>query len=181
MKIFINPGHAPGIDPGAVNPTYGITEANIAGAIGRKLQKYLIACGCEVRLLQSDNLCGESPAYPNVCSEANEWGADIFVSIHCNASGFGLARGTECFSYHGYGRGMELSQKIQRRIVEELGTLDRGCKVRKDLAVLQCTTMPAVLVEVAFIDNDKELDILMHRQEDIAYAICSGIKDYFLI
>ena len=181
LKVFINPGHAPGIDSGAINTKYGVTEADIAGKIGRLVSRYLIELGCEVRVLQSDNLCGESPAYPNVCSEANVWGADIFISIHCNASLGGLGRGTECFTYSRVGSGRELAGNIQRRLVEALGTLDRGCKVRKDLAVLQCTTMPATLVEVGFIDNDDDFEILMHRQNEIAYAIVCGVKDYFLL
>lgn len=181
LKVFINPGHAPGVDPGAVNPRYGITEADIAGKVGRKVAKYLTSLGCEARVLQSDNLCGESPAYPNVCSEANVWGADIFISIHCNASGIGVARGTECFTYNGYGRARELAEKIQGKLVKTLGTADRGCKVRKDLAVLQCTTMPAVLVELAFMDNDADFELLMHRQDDMAYAIVEGVKEYFML
>jgi N-acetylmuramoyl-L-alanine amidase len=34
MKIFINPGHMPGVDSGAVNDKYGVTEAGIVKEIG---------------------------------------------------------------------------------------------------------------------------------------------------
>lgn len=82
MKIFLNPGHAPGIDSGAVNSAYGVTEAEICRDIGAKVKAYLLAAGCEVRILQSDNLAGESTG-PNVCATANAWPADIL--LHCIA------------------------------------------------------------------------------------------------
>ena len=55
-RVFLNPGHCPGIDPGAINKRSGITEADIALEIGTMVKKYLEAAGCEVKLLQSDNL-----------------------------------------------------------------------------------------------------------------------------
>ena len=53
MKVFINPGHCPGVDSGAVNPNSGMQEADVALAIGQLVQKYLTDAGCEVQLLQS--------------------------------------------------------------------------------------------------------------------------------
>lgn len=85
MKVFINPGHMPGVDPGAVNPVSGLRECDVALAVGKLVEYYLKNAGCEVMRLQSDNLNGESSAYPNVCQTANDWGADVFVSLHCNA------------------------------------------------------------------------------------------------
>ncbi len=58
-KVFINPGHCPGIDPGAINKQTGISEAEIVLEIGCMVEAYLKAAGCEVKLLQSDNLAGE--------------------------------------------------------------------------------------------------------------------------
>ena len=75
MKVFINPGHCPGVDPGAVNNELGITEADIVHDIGTMVTDYLDKAGCEVMLLQSNNLCGEA-AGENICATANEWGAD---------------------------------------------------------------------------------------------------------
>lgn len=56
MKVFVNPGHMPGVDPGAVNEKLGINEADIALKAGKLVQQYLEAAGCEVKLLQSHNL-----------------------------------------------------------------------------------------------------------------------------
>mgnify|MGYP000482501621 FL=1 len=98
MKVFINPGHMPGVDPGAMNPNSGLKECDVALAVGKLVEYYLKNAGCEVMRMQSDNLNGESPAYPNVCKNANEWGADVFVSLHCNAFD-GYARGIETLMF----------------------------------------------------------------------------------
>ena len=84
-KVFINPGHCPGIDSGAVNPNTGLQEADVALAVGRLVASYLTDAGCEVQLLQSDNLMWDGQG-ACVCQAANDWPADIFVSIHCNAA-----------------------------------------------------------------------------------------------
>ena len=176
MKVFINPGHCPGVDSGAVNPNSGMQEADVALAIGQLVQKYLTDAGCEVQLLQSDNLMwdGEGPC---VCQTANDWPADIFVSIHCNAAG-GDARGTEVEIYPGSDASSKLGQCIQSQIVNSLGTVDRGLKERPGLCVLKHTEMPAVLVETAFIDNDDDANLLANNQDDFARAIARGITDY---
>jgi N-acetylmuramoyl-L-alanine amidase len=64
MKIFINPGHMPGVDSGAVNETYGVTEADIVKEIGAGVQQYLNRVGYDCMLVQSDNLCGNLPTIP---------------------------------------------------------------------------------------------------------------------
>lgn len=55
-KVFLNPGHHPGIDNGAVNSQYDVTEARIVLTIGELTKGYLEAAGCEVMMVQSDNL-----------------------------------------------------------------------------------------------------------------------------
>jgi len=181
MKIFINPGHMPGVDSGACG--HGMYECDVALAIGKLVKGYLEAVGYEVRLLQSDNLAGESPAYPNVTRAANTWGANLFVSIHCNAFN-GKARGIETLSYSMNGDGATLAHHIQNQLVDTLQQLDkkipdRGIKARPGLLVLRETQMPAVLVETAFIDNAQDAVLLRDRQDDIARAIARGVTDYF--
>ena len=88
----------PGVDSGAVNETYGVTEADIVKEIGAGVQQYLNRVGYDCMLVQSDNLCGESPNYTNICASANGWKADLFLSIHCNAAAE-EAQGTETLVY----------------------------------------------------------------------------------
>lgn len=176
MKVFINPGHMPGVDPGAVNNALGITEADIVHDIGTMVTDYLDKAGCEVMLLQSNNLNGEAPG-ENVCATANYWPADIFVSLHCNAFN-GNAKGTETYVYSLHGESAKLGQCIQSQLVNSLGTVDRGLKERTNLAVLKYTSMPAALVEIAFIDNTDDAGVLMNCKDAIARAIARGVTDY---
>lgn len=176
MKVFINPGHCPGVDPGAVNNELGITEADIVHDIGTMVTDYLDKAGCEVMLLQSNNLCGEA-AGENICATANEWGADLFVSLHCNAFN-GTAKGTETCVFSLNGEAADLGRCIQKQLVDSLGMVDRGLKERTNLAVLKYTDMPAVLVEIAFIDNADDAGILMNCKDAIARAIARGVTDY---
>lgn len=172
MKIFINPGHG-GNDPGACG--YSLREADVALKIGTLVQKYLRNVGYDVKLFQFDGL-------EQICDAANDWNADIFVSIHCNAGG---GTGTETFHYEYSSCGKELAACIQSQIVNSLHTTDRGLKTKVfsngypfDLYVLKYTDMPAVLVETAFIDNPDDADLLRLRQDDFARAIARGITDY---
>lgn len=184
MKVFINPGHDTKYDSGAVhtdaNGNVDLRECDVAANIGAKVMKYLVAAGCDCRLLQSDNLYYDSDyddRTVSVCEDANNWGADIFVSIHCNACN-GSARGTEVECYDSNSSGGKLAQCIQNQIVNALGTFDRGVKEMPGLIVLKHTDMPAVLVETAFIDNDTDAALLIDKEDEFARAIARGITDY---
>lgn len=168
MRVFINPGHDIDLDSGAVNPNYGTRECDVARNAGKMLARYLQTAGCEVRTLQSDDL-------GLVCETSNEWGADIFVSLHCNAFNT-VARGTETL-YKSY-NGQQLAQLIQDQIINSINTVDRGIKKRDDLWVLNGTDTVAVLVEMAFIDNDEDLEILNNDLDTIVRAIARGITDF---
>ena len=175
LKIFINPGHDMDLDPGAC--ANGIREVDIALAIGEKVKKTMEVIGYPCQLIQSDNLNGETEGKPNVCATANNSGADIFISIHCNSATNISAKGTETLVYSTGGKAELLAKCIQTQIVNSLGTVDRGIKERPDLCVLRETTMPAVLVETAFISNQEDAYKLMYRIEEFANAISRGITD----
>lgn len=177
-KVFLNPGHdelslkgTPDYDCGACNEDMRLYENEVALAVGELVQKYLIEAGCDVELLQSESLSG-------ICAAANDWGADLFVSIHCNAFN-GIANGVETLVYPSDISGYKLAGAIQNQILETFEELtDRGLKDRTDLAVLNGTDMPAVLVEMAFIDNPDDAILLRDRQDDFARAIARGVTDY---
>ena len=171
MKVFLNPGHAPNgnPDPGACG--CGLRECDIAKSVADLVEHYLVAAGVEVvGNIQDDDL-------GTITDTANNSNADIFISIHCNAFN-GAANGTETCIYPGSGVSYNLGNCIQNQIVESLGTTDRGLKERPGLYVLNCTDMPAVLVELAFIDNEDDAALLRDNQDDFARAIARGITDY---
>lgn len=168
MKVFINPGHDINLDSGAVNPVYGTRECDVARNAGKMLAQYLEIAGCDVYVLQDDNL-----SY--VCENSNRWGADIFVSLHCNAFNTQV-RGTETL-YKSF-NGQRLANDIQSQIIRSINTVDRGVKIRDDLWVLNGTDATAVLVEMAFIDNEEDHEILVNDLDTIVRAIARGITDY---
>ena len=118
---------------------------------------------------------------PPRVSFANKTGADIFVSIHANASR-GKRRdinGLETFYYRGW-RGRLLAKKIQKQILTvSPGSPDRGVKQGR-FYVIKNTRMPAVLVEIGFLTgrlDARRLETIAHRKR-IAYAISKGILEY---
>lgn len=168
MKVFINPGHDIDLDSGAVNPIHGTRECDIARDAGKMLARYLSTAGCEVQTVQSDDL-----GY--VCEQSNEWGADVFVSLHCNAFNT-KAKGTETL-FKSF-KGQMLANYIQSQIIRSIQTTDRGVKKRDDLWVLNGTDAVAVLVEMAFIDNEYDHSLLMNDLDTIVRAIARGVTDY---
>ena len=148
---------------------------------------YLEAAGCTCKLMQSDNLAPTSTGRsryanrrgPTVTETANDWDADIFVSIHCNSAEAEEACGTETFAYAlDGGDGEKLATCIQDQIVDALNTVDRGVKANPKLLVLKYTGMPAVLVELGFISNASDEELLATQQDDFARAIARGVTDY---
>ena len=187
MKVFITPGHDLDSDSGAVRPRTGLRECEVAGHVSALVKPYLEVAGCTCELMQSDNLAptGEGRSRyadrqgPTVTEVANEWGADIFVSIHCNSAEADEACGTETFAYDlDGGDGEKLATCIQDQIVDALNMVDRGVKANPKLFVLRYTAMPAVLVELGFISNEGDEALLTDRQDDFARAIARGVTDY---
>lgn len=169
-KIFINPGHG-NPDPGAVGQT-GLQEKDVVFAVGNLAADYLRKVGYEVLVLQSDDLNG-------VIRKANESGADLFVSIHCNSFSNQQANGTETFYYPDSVKGEKLARCIQGQLIQEFGLTDRGIKTSTGLGVLKYTDMPSVLAELAFISNPKEEVLLRDYQDRWAKAIARGVSDYY--
>lgn len=167
MKICINGGHHPALDSGAVGSR--ITEAAYTAEMMASVAAYLTAAGCTVLTVQENDLAA-------ICAAANEWSADLFVSIHCNAS-TGCARGTETYAYYGSEEGARLATCIQDQLVNSIDTTDRGTK-EAGFYVLKYTDAPAALVEIAFIDNENDETLLLEHQDDIARAIARGVTDY---
>lgn len=179
-KIFINPGHAPdgNPDPGAVNADTGLRECDVALVIGNKVSDYLQAVGFETQVLQSDSLA-------EICAEANNWTADLFISVHCNSAASGQANGTETWYCYGSPDSQSLAGFINSQINKSLELTDRGIKSARPhvngLYVLTNTDMTAVLVETAFISNieDEKKLCCPTCQDEFAKAIARGITDYF--
>ena len=142
-KIYINPGHSDK-DPGAVGYE---TERRLNVAVSLFMNNYLLAnYECETRMNP-----GTMGNLTTICNDANNWGADLFVSNHFNAGG---GDGYEALVYN---QKRVALGKIFEKYVLATGQNSRGVKLRPGLTVLSKTNMPAVLNEGAFVDNLKDI------------------------
>jgi len=169
MKIAIDAGHG-GKDPGAVGPS-GLAESVVVLEISRVLAGLLEKVGISTFLTRAEEVFVELGVR---CERANNWGADYFVSIHCNSNGPD-AHGIE--TLYKSEKGKELAAKVQRALLSVTAERDRGLKHRSDLYVLNGTRMPAILPEIGFISNpETELRLKESSyRELIAMAIYHGI------
>ncbi len=176
FSVVIDPGHG-GPDPGAIG-IGGIRETDVVLDVSKRVKKLLSEKGVKVILTRKNEV--DLDLNPRV-SLANNTDADIFVSIHANASR-GKRRdinGLETFYFRGW-RGKLLAKRIQKQILRvSPGSPDRGVKQGR-FYVIKNTKMPAVLVEVGFLTgrlDARRLEKTAHRKR-IAYAIARGIIEY---
>ena len=173
FSVVIDPGHG-GPDPGAIG-IGGIRETDVVLEVSKIVKELLSDKGVNVRLTRRNEVDLDLP--PRV-SFANNTDADIFVSIHANASR-GKRRdinGVETFYFRGR-RGRLLAKKIQKQILRvSPGSPDRGVKQGR-FYVIKNTRMPAVLVEIGFLTgrlDARRLEKTQHRKR-LSYAIAKGI------
>ena len=188
MRIVIDPGHAGrNVDPGAVNQSTGLQEADVALFVSKLVETQLLAAGHEVKLTRTDWEQAETDDLNVRTSLSNDWGADLFVSIHCNSAVSPNAAGYEVWTSPGDTEGDALATCIYAQIAIEFpdrtgradysdGDPDKESR----FYVLVHTDAPACLVEMAFISNDEEAALLSDsaRQERYARAIARGVTDY---
>jgi len=176
FEVVIDPGHG-GPDPGAIG-IGGIRETDVVLEVSKIVKKLLSEKGVKVRLTRTNEVDLDLP--PRV-SIANNMDADIFVSIHANASRGKRwdINGLETFYYRGW-RGRLLAKKILKQILRvSPGSPDRGVKQGR-FYVIKNTRMPAVLVEIGFLTgrlDARRLEKAAHRKR-VAYAIAKGILEY---
>ena len=174
--VVIDPGHG-GPDSGAIGID-GLRETDVVLDVSKTVTALLKGKGVKVEMTRMNEV--DLDLSPRV-SFANRTRADLFVSIHANASR-GKKRninGLETFYYDGW-KGRLLAQKIQKQILKvSPGSPDRGVR-RGNYYVIKNTNMPAVLVEIGFVTGKldaRRLEKSSHRKR-VAYAIAKGILEY---
>ena len=183
IKVYIDQGHNP-VNPNAGAEGNGLREQDVVFEIGVRLAAILNASGnYEARLSRptADTQLGTSNATSLSArtNAANAWGADYFISLHCNASVDPSATGTEALVYSASGRAYPLAQNILLGITNATGLNNRGVKLRPGLYVLRRTQMPAVLLELGFISNPTDAALLSGSPELFARGIFNGMNRYF--
>lgn len=177
MKIYIDAGHG-GRDPGAVGN--GMRESDIVLEVSRTLGNILTQAGVDVRYSRTDD---SFPAISERWGAANSWGADYFISIHANAGG---GTGAETFIAATKQGDRAFAQAVNDTLAAAMGLRNRGVKLDTQaavgsLGVLRNTRMPALLIELAFIDSpasNPDVNILRNRRADMAQALAKGILEF---
>ena len=175
MKIAVRGGHnfqATGCE-GLINEV--IEDRKVKDS----LIKYLISLGHEVLDVTPGNMNRDNDLVYGV-SRANNWGADLFISIHFNKaySSYNGAIGTETWVYS-KSDNIKLDEEIALRIVNSiagLGFNNRGVKEKTDLYELGATKMASIIVEVCFVEATEDVALYQKLGSDkigqtIAYAI----------
>ncbi len=167
--VVLDAGHG-GSNPGAVYN--GRQEKDDALALTLAIGEILQQNGVDVVYTRTTDIY-ESPYQKAM--EANASGADYFVSIHRNSSPYpNQYTGVETLVFNRYGEAARLANNINRRL-ESVGFVNQGVNERTNLVVLNRTQMPAVLVEVGFINTDADNALLDQRFDETARAIADGI------
>ena len=180
--IVIDPGHG-GSDSGAVNRQVGTTEASVTLDISRRLAQILKAQGWNVVMTRNSDVdvsyagSGDREELGARVKVANDTKADLFVSIHCNASVNPSSNGT---SIHYYKQSdYVLASQLQSSLMAGTGRNNRGLQANR-FYVLAHTQMPAVLVETAFLTNPTEGALLAdpNYRQKIAESLAQGLRQY---
>ncbi|GAA4913611.1 N-acetylmuramoyl-L-alanine amidase [Stackebrandtia albiflava] len=168
VKVYLDPGHG-GSDPGAVGN--GLQEKNLTLDIALRTRTLLVNnWGVTVRMSRTSDIY-RSLSYRS--SDANSWGASLFVSIHINAGG---GTGFESFRYTSTSsRTVNIHRALHPAVLSGMRSVasvtDRGLKTA-NFHVLRETSMSAILTENLFIDRASDAALL--ARADFRAAIARG-------
>ena len=170
-KVVIDPGHG-GSDYGAIRE--GINEKDITLDVSQRVASILKSKGYKVAMTRNDDTYVS--LQERVDFSENE-APEIFVSIHVNSAVASEPCGIETHYYHDYSTG--LAKIIHSHLIKEIDTKDRGL-FKSKFYVINHTTVPAILVEMGFLSNEKERAELIsdNRKQKTAKAIAEGVIEY---
>lgn len=183
-RIYIDQGHNP-VNPNAGAEGSGYREQDLVFRIGSILSDILSARGFETRLSRPSpsTILGTSnlTSLQARVNDANAWGADYFISLHTNASSSSSASGSEALVYRADSTAYDLAEEILFRLSLNTGLSNRGILLRPGLYVLRKTRMPAVLIELGFITNSYDAELMAGSPELFASGVADGISEYLLL
>lgn len=170
-SMMLDAGHG-GRDPGAVYQGRQEKDDNLSLvlAIGEILQEN----GVDVEYTRTTDIY-QTPYEKAMI--ANRAEVDFFLSIHRNSYPTdNQVSGVESLVYDLSGLKYEMAQNINEQL-ETVGFVDLGVKARSNLVVLRRTQMPAVLVEVGFINSNTDNQLLDENFDAVTQAIARGVLD----
>ncbi len=178
--VVIDPGHG-GDDPGATGP--GLEESVVVLDLARRLEGRLTTSGVTAVLTRD---AGQNPTDGERAALAQQVGADVFLSLHCDSGATPpstLAEGVACFYWGGYdstsfsGPGQRLAALVQREVVTRTGLVD--CRTHpRTWDLLRLTQMPAVRVELGYLTSPRDAERLADPafRDTCAEALLAGIQ-----
>ncbi len=182
IKVYIDQGHNP-VNPNSGAEGNGYREQDLVYTIGILTADLLRSRGFDVRVSRPtvNTQLGTSNASSLAARVygANSWGADIFISLHANASDNPSASGQEAFVYSTSSPAYPLASDILTQLNFSTGLRNRGVSVRTNLYVLRRTAMPATLVELGFITNRGDADLMATRPDLFAEGVANGVLAFY--
>lgn len=169
--VVIDAGHG-GSDPGAMRNN--VLEKKITLEIAQLVEKNLQAQGATVYMTRKDDTF---VSLSDRVTISNEKKPDLFVSIHINASENETVNGIETHYYKD--DSLDFAKQIHKSIMSKIDEKNRGV-IKSRFYVVRHTTAPSVLLELGFISNEQERELMQtkKRQEAFAEAITEGIINY---
>lgn len=194
--IFLDPGHG-GKDPGA--QYLGLKEKDLTLQVSQQLKTKLESLGYTVIMSRSTDVFVDFVTERSKMS--NETNADMFISIHFNATGHGLDSGEDgiqTYTYLPTGNipsvinkkwhdnptrlkySYKLGSYIHQSVLATTQAKDAGL-LAKSFAVLRETNKPAVLLELGYMDDSKESQKIRTKeyQQKLVDGIVQGIQQYY--
>lgn len=171
LTIVVDAGHG-GYDTGARGNKS--REKDDTLDIAKRLQRILIERGANALLSRSNDTYITLQGRVDFAQSRN---ADLFISIHMNSAPSSSSNGTETFFYTS--QSQFLAREIHKELVPATGRKSRGVSQAR-FYVIRKTTMPAVLLECAFISNPTEENIALNSdwREGVARGVTRGVMNY---
>ncbi len=182
--ITLDAGHG-GTDPGAIGSD-GTKEKNITLPITKMVKELLEAKGAKVYMTRTTDVDVYSPNATDVqelqarVNVGEKYNSDIFVSLHINSSVNKSVGGFSSYYYPKTASDLKLASSIQKQLTDNFGVDDLGVR-QANFYVIKRISMPATLIEMCFISNEKELTLMKGQwfQKKTARLIADGIEKYF--
>lgn len=179
--VCLDPGHGPGCVNGSPDGSY--REYEFAWDMGQRVRRLLEARGVKVVMTKTES---EYPRLTTRANVSNRAGADLFVSLHSNATGakgWSVTRGLIVYtSMAGASAGRNIAANCVIKRMREAGVVVQGSGLQhnKSYTVLDKTNAPAMIVEYGFHTNKEDVRLLKddaHRDK-LAMATAKGVCDY---
>ena len=179
--VVLDPGHG-GDDTGAV--AHGLTESEVVLDLARRIEGRLSAIGVTVLFTRSARV---SPPELDRALMANQAGADVVLSLHCDSASQPQASGVATFFYgqERFGAwsavGEQLADLIQREVVARTGMTDCRSHARA-WVLLQRTRMPTVRIEAGYLSHPEDAARLADPvfRDTVAEAIVIALQRMYL-